>query len=292
MAGSFTLPTVLANLTAGNQALSLVDGDLTTLRDPLLALSTFANYYTDTGAANAYAITVSAPQTVALAAGLPIQFKATNANTGASTLQINALASKNILTAKGTALSSGQIPAGAVISVMYDGTQFMLLGGLPGNFLSTEVASTSGTTIDFTGLPSTAYRITMSLDAVSTNGTSALRVQLGDSGGIETNAYVGANVALQNAAAVSVNVSSTAAFEVVVAMAAADNWSGVIVMNLIDAPNNTWALTSQLVRAGVTAQFHNASGIKSTSATLDRVRLTTATPDTFDAGAVNVSVDF
>lgn len=148
MAGSFTLPTVLANLTAGNQALSLIDGDLTTLRDPLLALGTFANYYTDTGAANAYAITVSSPQTVALAAGLAIQFKATNANTGASTLQINALATKNILTAQGTALAPGQIPAGGVISVIYDGTQFVLLAALPTNLPRSDLAGlamTNGT---------------------------------------------------------------------------------------------------------------------------------------------------
>jgi hypothetical protein len=142
MAGSFTLPTVLANLTAGNQPLSLIDGDLTTLRDPLLALSTFANYYTDTGAANAYAITVSSPQTVSLAAGLPIQFKATNANTGASTLQINALAAKNILNPNGTALSNAQISAGAVVTVIYDGTQFMLLGAQPTySFLTNSLAA-------------------------------------------------------------------------------------------------------------------------------------------------------
>lgn len=128
MAGSFTLPTVLANLTAGNQPLSLIDGDLNALANPLLALGTFGNYYTDTGAANAYAITVSAPQTVALAAGLPVQVKATNANTGASTLQINALAAKNILSPNGLALRAGMIPAGGLITVMYDGTQFVLLG--------------------------------------------------------------------------------------------------------------------------------------------------------------------
>ena len=129
MAGSFTLPTVLANLTAGNQPLSLIDGDLNALANPLLALGTFSNYYVDAGSANAYAITVSSPQTVALAAGLPIQFIAANANTGASTLQINALAAKNILTPSGSALAGGQIAAGAVISVIYTGTSFLLVGG-------------------------------------------------------------------------------------------------------------------------------------------------------------------
>src|SRR2546426_953355 len=127
MAANFTLPTVLANLTAGNQALSLIDGDLTTLRDPLLALGTFSNYYTDTGAANAYAITVSAPQTVSQAAGLLVQFIAANANTGASTFQINALAVKNIKNINGSALTAGQIPASGIANVIFDGTQYLLL---------------------------------------------------------------------------------------------------------------------------------------------------------------------
>ena len=128
MAGSFTLPTVLANLTAGNQPLSLIDGDLTTLATPLLALNTFSNYYTDTGAANAYQITVSSPQTVSQAAGLQVQFLATNANTGASTLQINALAVKNIVHTDGSILLPGDIPAAGLVTVIYDGTSYQLQG--------------------------------------------------------------------------------------------------------------------------------------------------------------------
>lgn len=127
MAASFTLPTVLANLAAGNQALALIDGDLTTLRDPLLSLNTFSNFYTDTGAANAYVITVTTPQVVTQSAGLRVQFLATNANTGASTLQINALAAKNIKNLNGTALAANQILANAIVDVMYDGTQYLLL---------------------------------------------------------------------------------------------------------------------------------------------------------------------
>lgn len=126
MAASFSLPTVLANLAAGNQPLALIDGDFTALANPLLALGTFGNYYADTGAANAYVITVSSPQTVALAAGLPVQFKAANTNTGASTLAINALGVKNILNADNTALQAGQIPANGIIQVQYDGTSFLL----------------------------------------------------------------------------------------------------------------------------------------------------------------------
>lgn len=128
MAASFTLPTVLANLATGNQPLSLIDGDLNALSAPLLSLNTFSNFYTDTGAANSYVITVSSPQTVSQAAGLRVQFIAANANTGASALQINALAAKNIFNPDGTALTNGQISAGQIVDVIYDGTQYLLLG--------------------------------------------------------------------------------------------------------------------------------------------------------------------
>lgn len=144
MAANITLPTVLANLAAGNQALSLIDGDLTTLRDPLLALNTFSNYYTDVGAANAYAITVSSPQTVSQTAGLRVQFLAAHANTGASTFQINAFAVKNILNLDGTALSANQIPANSIADVIYDGTQYLLLNAIPTYVASTWTPSVGG----------------------------------------------------------------------------------------------------------------------------------------------------
>lgn len=145
MAGNFSLTTVLANLAAGNQALSLIDGDFNSVYNPLVSLNTFSNYYVDGGAANAYTITVSSPQTVSQAAGLMVQFIAAHVNTGASTLQINALAAKNILNPNGSALSAGQIPANGVVSVVYDGTQYVLIGGgVPQVSLATATNSLSG----------------------------------------------------------------------------------------------------------------------------------------------------
>lgn len=56
--------------------------------------------------------------------------------------------------------------------------------------LGTAVATTSGTAIDFTGIPSWAKKITVMLNGVSTNGSSNLIVQIGDSGGIEATGYL------------------------------------------------------------------------------------------------------
>lgn len=172
MAASFTLPTVLANLTAGNQPLSLVDGDFTAVYNPLVSLNTFSNFYTDTGAANAYVITVSSPQTVSQAAGLRVQFIAANANTGASTLQINANAAKNIKNANGTALTTGQIPANSIADVIYDGTQYLLLGpAIAGNVLIGSATASNSASISVGGLTGYAgYTVQINNLVTATNG--------------------------------------------------------------------------------------------------------------------------
>ena len=52
----------------------------------------------------------------------------------------------------------------------------------------TAVASTSGTSIDFTGIPSWVKRITVMLSGVSTSGTSIVLIQIG-AGSVTTSGY-------------------------------------------------------------------------------------------------------
>ena len=147
----------------------------------------------------------------------------------------------------------------------------------------TAVASTSGTSIDFTGIPSTAKRITVMFDGVSTNGASNVVLQLGDSGGIENTGYVGSHTAL---AASSVStVSTTANITVYSQASAAGLFSGVAIICLIGS--NIWAVfgtTGSAVPRGTTF-----AGSKTLSDTLDRVRITSGNgTDTFDAGTINI----
>ena len=55
----------------------------------------------------------------------------------------------------------------------------------------TAVASTSGTSIDFTGIPAWVERITVMFSGVSGSGTSNFLLQIGDAGGIENTGYSG-----------------------------------------------------------------------------------------------------
>lgn len=82
-------------------------------------LNTYSNYMADTGAANAYVVTLAAGLTGALTDGLLIQMKASAANTGASTLNYNGGGTKPIVNIDGTALASGVIPANAIVQLQY-----------------------------------------------------------------------------------------------------------------------------------------------------------------------------
>jgi len=84
------------------------------------------NYGVDSGAANAYVVNPS-PSLSSLVTGNEITFKVVNANTGASTLNVSSLGVKNILKYGSDALVSGDLIAGAIAVVRYDGTAWQLV---------------------------------------------------------------------------------------------------------------------------------------------------------------------
>ena len=77
-----------------------------------------------------------------LKTGLALSFKNTTANTGAVTLDVNGLGAKPVVKSGGTALASGNLKAGGVYTVRYDGTSFILQGeGGSGNALASDLLS-------------------------------------------------------------------------------------------------------------------------------------------------------
>lgn len=138
--------------------------------------------------------------------------------------------------------------------------------------LETSKATTSGTSIDFTGIPSWAKKITIIFNNVSLSGVASFSVQLG-SGSIESTGYVSN----------SSNSSSSTSGLVIYAVSAATNTSGHMVLTLMGS--NLW-----IASHSVTAAF--GGGSKTTSSTLDRIRLTTTNgTDTFDNGSVNILIE-
>lgn len=149
----------------------------------------------------------------------------------------------------------------------------------------TAVASTSGTSIDFTGIPSTAKRITVILSGVSTSGTSDVIIQIG-AGSIEATSYAGLTNRLT---AGGNNISSfTTSFNIDSGVGDATAVRrGFFTIDLITG--NTWVLTGSMSNIGAGNTLCMVAGNKTTSGTLDRVRITTAGgTDTFDAGSINI----
>lgn len=83
-------------------------------------------YKIDTGAANAYEIALT-PAPSGYVEGQFFSFKAVNANTGASTIDVNGLGAKTIKRRDGSSLLAGDIGAGAYCIIGYDGVDFQLL---------------------------------------------------------------------------------------------------------------------------------------------------------------------
>ena len=153
--------------------------------------------------------------------------------------------------------------------------------------LGTEQATTSGTTVDFTGIPAGTKLIIVTLEGVSWNGTSVPLVQLGDVDGIEAaSGYLGAGGTYVTS--VTVEVQSTVGFPLGGNSAAAALRQGVLTLVLKDSTNFTW--TASFVGARTdTASLYQMAGSKSLSAELTQLRLTSVSADTFDAGSVNIS---
>jgi hypothetical protein len=146
----------------------------------------------------------------------------------------------------------------------------------------TAVATTSGTTVDFTSIPSTVKRITVILSGVSTNGTSPIILQLGDSAGFELTDYLGS--AGEVRATPDVDLFTTG-FGLLQSPSAADLFYGIA--TIVNISGNVWVY-SFTGGSSTVANNYIGGGSKTLSATLDRIRLTTVGGNTFDAGSVNI----
>jgi hypothetical protein len=107
----------------------------------------------------------------------------------------------------------------------------------PFTLATAKNASTSGllTSIDFTGIPSWAKRITVMFSGVSTNGSSNPIVQIGDSGGIEATGYTGSTG--YSGVGSGANSYSTGFF-LNIGVAASTTTSGVA--SLLNISGNEW----------------------------------------------------
>jgi hypothetical protein len=152
----------------------------------------------------------------------------------------------------------------------------------------TAQSASGAASYDFTSIPSWVTRITVMIAGLSTNGISPYLVQLGDSGGIEATGYLGSVVVLQDVTAVSGANITTGIGLAPVSVSAGTTYHGTVTLNLLNSVTNTWVASVVGGVSNAAASFVGSFS-KSTSATLDRIRITTAGgTDLFDNGSLNV----
>jgi hypothetical protein len=155
------------------------------------------------------------------------------------------------------------------------------LTGQGGITALTAVATTSGTAILFTGIPSTVRRITVNFQNVSINNTGVMQIQIG-SGSVQNTGYTSQAYQLNNAASTGV---VTTGFGLGVSQAASSGLHGSIIISYLSA--TIWTAVWQFYFTGG-ANFTGA-GTVTVSGAPDRVNLTTvAGTATFNQGTLNV----
>jgi hypothetical protein len=174
----------------------------------------------------------------------------------------------NVMTSNGTTWTSTALPTSGFTQV-------------------SPVATTSGTALDFTGIPSTAKVIIVNFNTVSTNGSSPVQVQVGYAGPtIVTSGYVSATVAAINGAGSSGNNYSTGFYVGYAGLGASNDRSGSFLLTAMSS--TLWTCHGIIISQsfGVTMQ---TAGVISMGGTLDRLRLTTVNgTDAFDAGSWSI----
>jgi hypothetical protein len=142
----------------------------------------------------------------------------------------------------------------------------------------TAVTSTSGTSIDFTGIPAWVKKITVMFSGVSLSGTDNLLVQIG-SGSLSTSGYVSGGFGY------GTTVNSTAGFIIPSASAARLTTAQVVITNI---SGNVWIASCVYGADVATVGGGVSTGNITLGNTLDRVSVTRTGTNTFDAGTINI----
>ena len=181
-------------------------------------------------------------------------------------------------TISGTALNVATITSPTLITPIINGMGSSILTS------GTAVASTSGTSIDFTGIPSWAKRITVMFNGVSTNGASNPLIQIG-SGSVTATGYLAGS---RDTTSTSAGGGSTYTTGFGIQSVGAVNLLyGNTVTNTLSG--NIWASSSTIYVLTGSGYMLVAAGAVTLSGALDRVRITTVnSTDTFDAGSINI----
>jgi len=150
---------------------------------------------------------------------------------------------------------------------------------------SATTTTTAGTAYDFTGVPSTAKRITVVGSGMSMSAANQILIQLGTGGGIVTSGY-GSGIGTIDGASVDSRGATTgflASWDV-----NTDSTSFEMVITRVGAGSDVWVASVNGYRSPSNAVL-TGGGTISLGAALTTIRVTRTSAGTFDAGIVAVT---
>ena len=157
------------------------------------------------------------------------------------------------------------------------------LSNLPSVKMGTVVATTSGTTVNLTDVPSGVKAVDITFNVVSTNGSSGVMLQIGPSGGVVTTGYSSTAYGSTDGA----TSTSTAGLLISRNPASNDALYGNAHLRLMNASTNTWTIDGMVGGRNGSGMCW-FSGIIALAGPLIKLRLATVNgSDTFDAGDAN-----
>jgi hypothetical protein len=172
------------------------------------------------------------------------------------------------------------------MSLVLNGTDGIGVTSNVGAFALDTPKTATGTSVDFTGIPSWAKRVTVMFTGVSTSGSSSIQVQLGTGAGptYTTSGYLGSVSALTSSTGSQENNGT--GLRVVANIISSNVFHGAV--SIANQTGNTWVLSGVLGQSDAT-RINWAGGSIALAAALTAVRITTVNgTDTFDAGSINI----
>ena len=181
------------------------------------------------------------------------------------------------------------LPAGASVRIRMDAATAAFYTDLTWLVVQgTADSAATQTSSEYTGIPSWATEITISISAMSTNGTVSPKIQIGDSGVYESTGYAGSVLTLITAGITDDNVVANG-FDIAPIWTALSVVHGSYTLTLLDSATNLWAINGGVGYSN-TPGISQTIGSKALSGVLDRVRVIMDGTDVFDGSTmINIS---